>query len=54
MDPATAMILHEIGKLGMNIVDGDNNKIIITPENFKRFWKKVNKFKTVVKESLAK
>ncbi len=44
MDPATAMILQEIGKLGMNIVNSNNNKIIITPEDFKRFWKKVNKF----------
>jgi len=32
------------GKLGMKIVNGDNNEIIITPEDFKRFWKKVNKF----------
>jgi hypothetical protein len=41
LDPATAMILEEIGKLGMKIV---NNEIIITPEDFKQFWKKVNKF----------
>jgi hypothetical protein len=38
------MILKEIGKLGMKIVNGDNNEIIITPEDFKRFWKKVNEF----------
>ena len=44
LDPATAMILKEIGKLGMKIVTGDNNEIIITPEDFKRFWKKVNEF----------
>jgi hypothetical protein len=44
LEPATAMILKEIGRLGMKIVNGDNNKIIITPEDFKRFWKKVNKF----------
>jgi len=44
LEPATAMILKEIGKLGMKIVNGDNNKIIITPEDFKQFWKKVNKF----------
>jgi len=44
LDPATAMILKEISKLGMKIVNGDNNKIIITPEDFKRFWKKVNEF----------
>jgi hypothetical protein len=44
LDPATAIILHKIEKLGMKIVNGDSNEIIITPENFKRFWKKVNKF----------
>ena len=44
LEPATAMILKEIGRLGMKIVNGDNSKIIITPEDFKRFWKKVNKF----------
>jgi len=44
LDHATAMILKEIGKLGMKIVNGDNNKRIITPEDFKRFWTKVNEF----------
>ncbi len=42
LDPATAMILQEIGKLGMKIVNNKNNKIIITPEDFKHFWKKTN------------
>jgi hypothetical protein len=37
MDPATKLILEETGKLGMKIVNGDENKIIITPEDFKRF-----------------
>jgi hypothetical protein len=44
LDPATAMILKEKGKLGMKIVNGKNNEIMITPEDFKQFWKKVNKF----------
>ncbi len=44
LDPATAMILKEIGKPGMKIVNGKNNEIIITPEDFKQFWKKFNKF----------
>jgi hypothetical protein len=44
LNPATAMILKEIGKLGIKIVNGDSNEIIITPEDFKQFWKKVNKF----------
>jgi hypothetical protein len=37
LEPTTAMILKEIGRLGMKIVNGDNNKIIIMPENFKGF-----------------
>ena len=44
LDPATAMILKEIGNLGMKIVNDDNTEIIITPEDFKQFWKKVNEF----------
>ncbi len=44
LDPATVMILKEIGMLGMKIVKGNANKIIITPEDFRCFWKKVNKF----------
>jgi hypothetical protein len=44
LDSATKLILEEIGKLGIKIVNGEGNKIIITPDNFKRFWRKVNKF----------
>ncbi len=44
MDPATKLILEEIGKLGINIVNGEGNKIIIMPDNFKRFWRRVYKF----------
>jgi len=44
LDPEAAMILKEIGKLGIKIVNGDSNEIIITPEDFKTFWKKVNEF----------
>jgi hypothetical protein len=44
MDPTTKLILGEIGKLGVKIVNGEGNKIIITPEEFKHFWSKVNKF----------
>jgi hypothetical protein len=47
LDPTTAMILQEIGKLVMKIVNGNNNKIIIMPEDFKHFWKKVNEFTTL-------
>jgi hypothetical protein len=31
-------------KVGYEIVNGDKNKIIITPEDFKRFWWKVREF----------
>jgi hypothetical protein len=41
MDPATKMILKEIGRLGMKIVNGKGSKIVITPEDFKRFWRNV-------------
>ena len=44
MDPATKLILEEIGKLGMKIVNGEGSKIIITPEDFKQFWKRVKEF----------
>jgi hypothetical protein len=44
MDPATKLILEEISKLGVKIVNGEGHNIIITPEDFKSFWKKVNKF----------
>ncbi len=44
MDPATKLILEEISKLGVKIVNGEGNEIIITPDNFKQFWRKVNKF----------
>jgi hypothetical protein len=37
LDPAMAMILKEIGKLGMKIVNSNKNRIIITPEDFRRF-----------------
>jgi hypothetical protein len=44
MDPATKLILEEIGRLGMKIVNGEGSKIVITPEDFKRFWRKVKEF----------
>ncbi len=47
MDPATKLILEEIGKLGVKIVNGQGNKIFITPDEFKRFWSKVKKIKSL-------
>jgi hypothetical protein len=44
MDPATRLVLEEIGRLGIKLVNGEGNKIIITPEEFKHFWKRVNEF----------
>jgi hypothetical protein len=44
LDPATKLILEEIGKLGMKIVNGEGNEIVIMPNDFKHFWRKVNKF----------
>jgi hypothetical protein len=44
MYPATKLILEEIGKLGIKIVNGEGNEIIITPDNFKCSWHKVNEF----------
>ncbi|KAL3797760.1 hypothetical protein ACHAW5_003221 [Stephanodiscus triporus] len=44
LDPATKLILEEIGKLGMKLVTGEGSEIVITPEDFKRFWRRVNEF----------
>jgi hypothetical protein len=44
LDPATKLILEEIGKLGIKIVNRKGSKIVITPDSFKHFWQKVNKF----------
>jgi hypothetical protein len=44
LDPATKLILEEIGKQGIKIVNGEENEIIITSDNFKCFWRKANKF----------
>jgi hypothetical protein len=37
MDPATKLILEEIGKLGIKIVNEEGNEIVITPEEFQSF-----------------
>jgi hypothetical protein len=44
IDLATKLILKEIGKLGINILNGKGSKIMITPEDFKRFWREVKEF----------
>ncbi len=44
LDPATRLVLEEIGKLGIKIIYGEGSKIVIMPNNFKHFWQKVNEF----------
>jgi hypothetical protein len=44
LDPATRLVLEEINKLGVKILNGEGSKIVITPDDFKLFWQKVNKF----------
>jgi hypothetical protein len=44
LDPATILILKEIGKMGLNIINGEGKEIMITPEEFTHFWKKVGEF----------
>jgi hypothetical protein len=44
IDPVTKLILEEIGKLGAKLVNKEGTEIIITPEDFQRFWKKVGEF----------
>ncbi len=40
LDPATTLILKEIGKMGCVIINGDCTEIVITPAEFTLFWKK--------------
>ncbi len=44
IDPATKLILEEIGKLGVKLVNEVGTKIIIIPEDFQRFWNRVGEF----------
>jgi len=44
MDPATNLILKEIGKMGLKIMNGEGNEIIIMPAEFTLFWKRVGEF----------
>jgi hypothetical protein len=43
-DPATKLIFEEIGKLGVKLVNGEGNEIVITPDEFKQLWRKVYEF----------
>ncbi len=44
MDPATKLILEEIGNLGVKLLNEEGTETIITPEDFKHFWKRVGEF----------
>ncbi len=44
LDAATTLILKEIGKMGLKIMNGEGKEITITPEEFIQFWKKVGEF----------
>ena len=44
LDNATKLILEEIGKMGMKIRNNEGQEIVITPEDFIRFWKQVREF----------
>ena len=46
MDEASKLIIEEIGKLGMKIRNEEGKEIIITPEDFIKFWKRVGEFTT--------
>ncbi len=44
LDPVTTLILKKIEKMGLTIMNGEGKDIIITPEEFTHFWKKVGEF----------
>jgi hypothetical protein len=44
LDAATTLILKEIGKIGLKIMNREGKEIIITPEEFIQFWNKVGEF----------
>ena len=44
LDRESTLILEEIGRMGVQIINGDRPPITITPEDFTKFWKRVNEF----------
>jgi hypothetical protein len=44
MDSVTKLILEEIGNLGVKLLNKEGLEIVITPEDFKQFWKRVGEF----------
>ena len=46
LDEATTYILQEIGSTGMEIQNEEEEEIIITPDDLRRFWKRVSEWTT--------
>ncbi len=44
LDPSTRLILEEIGRLGVKLINEEGAEIIITPEDFMCFWTRVGEF----------
>ncbi len=44
MDPSTKLILKEIGRLGVKLINKEGTEIIIMPKRFQTFWTKVGEF----------
>jgi hypothetical protein len=44
MDPATKLILEEIGDLGVKLINKEGTETVITPEDLTQFWKRVGEF----------
>ena len=45
-DKETKLLLEEHGKMGMQIRNNEGQDILITPEDFIRFWKRMDEFTT--------
>jgi hypothetical protein len=44
LDPATRLILEEVGRMGATMLKGKASNITRTPDELKHFWRRVNKF----------
>lgn len=44
LEPATALVVEAIGEMGMKIINGEGQEIVISPDEFRRFWKRVGEF----------
>ncbi len=44
MDPSTKLILKEVGKLVVKLINKEGTEVIILPKDFKLFWTRVGEF----------